>query len=82
MMHAIKGDYKTTVYYDNLSDIEMLDGLANGYNPFTGEVFDEKHFLCNPKIKKLLTNIYNDYKDADLFIKKVKENVEFFKQFE
>lgn len=26
--------------------------------------------------------IYNDYKDADLFIKKVKENVEFFKQFE
>lgn len=70
IMHAIKGDYKTTVYYDNLSDIEMLDGLANGYNPFTGEIFEDEYLLNHPKIRNLLMNIYSDYKEGKLSVKK------------
>lgn len=44
-----------------LEDEEILEGLIQGYNPYTGEVFDQDHILNVSDIRKLLINVYNKY---------------------
>ena len=44
-----------------LEDEEILEGLIQGYNPYTGEVFDQDHILNVLDIRKLLINVYNKY---------------------
>ena len=34
-----------TIYEKEISDEDIVDGLINGYNPFTGEVLDDNHIL-------------------------------------
>ena len=44
-----------------ITEEEILDGLSNGYDPFTGEVLSDKHLLNNPKVKelfKILNKLY------------------------
>ena len=46
-----------TIYEKEITDEDIIDGLINGYNPFTGEVLDENHLLNNPRVKKVLSHI-------------------------
>ena len=42
-----------------ITEEEILDGLSNGYDPFTGEVLSDKHLLNNPKeLFKTLNKLY------------------------
>ena len=38
-----------------------MDGLSNGYDPFTGEVLSDKHLLNNPKVKELFKTLNKLY---------------------
>ena len=40
---------------------EIIDALCDGYDPFTGEVFDENHILNNTKIKSFLMEVRQKY---------------------
>ncbi len=44
-----------------LSTNELLEGLTNGYDPYTGEIFEDNHILNDKNIKGLLTEIKNNY---------------------
>lgn len=44
-----------------LSTNELLEGLTNGYNPYTGELFDDNHILNDQGVKNVLTEIKNTY---------------------
>lgn len=44
-----------------ISDYEMIEGLTKGYDPYTGEVFEEEHILNDEKVRAFLTNIKNKY---------------------
>lgn len=45
----------------DISDEEILDGLCNGYDPFTGEVLSDKHLLNNLKVKSLFKKLNKLY---------------------
>ena len=44
-----------------ITEEEILDGLSNGYDPFTGEVLSDKHLLNNPKVKELFKTLNKLY---------------------
>lgn len=44
-----------------ITEEEILDGLNNGYDPFTGEVLSDKHLLNNPKVKELFKTLNKLY---------------------
>ena len=46
---------------ETVSEYEIIEGLVNGYNPYTGEVFDENHILNDDNIHMFLFNIKNKY---------------------
>lgn len=55
---------------ENLKDNEILEALVYGYNPFTGEMFNRDHILNNNIVKKVLNNIYKNYKLENKLISK------------
>ena len=38
-------EYQINKTEEPVSEYEIIEGLVNGYNPYTGEVFDENHIL-------------------------------------
>jgi len=48
-------------YNANITEDEIIDGLAEGYNPFTGEIFDNNHILNNPEVKRVINRIIHKY---------------------
>ena len=60
ILNRIEFDDKT-VYNKEIEEDDILEGLANGYNPFTGEIFDENHILNNELVKKTIKKIKNKY---------------------
>jgi len=44
-------------YTIDCTDDEILDGFKSGYNPLTGEIFDDNHIINDKRIKKFLNNI-------------------------
>ena len=56
ILNRIELDDKT-VYEKDISDEDIIDGLINGYDPFTGEVLDENHILNNPRVKDIIKRI-------------------------
>lgn len=46
---------------EDIEEVEILEGLANGYNPYTGEVFENNHILNNENIQALLKKVYKYY---------------------
>lgn len=50
-----------TIYNRDLDEDDIIDALSKGYNPFTGEVFDENHILNNPLVKKTINKIKDKY---------------------
>lgn len=53
-------------YNINLTEREILDGLINGYDPFTGELFPNTHILNRVEVRNLISKLnntkYNNYK--------------------
>ena len=58
------------VSYEKTNELEILDGLANGYNPFTGEVFEEDHILNNKDVKETLQKMYKHYTNGSFELTK------------
>ena len=56
ILNRIEIDDKS-IYEKDIKDDDIVDGLINGYNPFTGEVFDENHILNNPRVKEVIGRI-------------------------
>ena len=50
-----------SVYNKNISELDIIDGLVNGYNPFTGEIFDSEHILNNKRVKEIITKLKIKY---------------------
>ncbi len=57
-----------TIYCKDISDSDIIDGLINGYDPFTGEVFDDNHLLNNPRVKEVISRIkiINKYSNGEM----------------
>ena len=70
------------VFYEKLSDLEILEGLANGYNPYTGEVYEYNHILNNQNVKTLLQKIYKNYPKGNFTLTKDDLNENKLKLFE
>lgn len=60
ILNQIEIDDKT-VNSRGIEEIDIIDGLCNGYNPFTGELYEENHILNNPEVKNTLVKIRNKY---------------------
>ena len=69
ILNQIDSDIKQ-VYYEKLDDIEIMEGLANGYNPFTGEVFNNNHILNNKNVKETLQKMLKYYTNGSFEITK------------
>lgn len=54
-------EYQINKTNETISEYEIIEGLVNGYNPYTGEVFDENHILNDVNIHMFLFNIKNKY---------------------
>lgn len=60
ILNQIESDV-TPILYEKLTENEILRGLSNGYNPFTGEVFENNHILNNQCVKEILQKLYKNY---------------------
>ena len=95
-INKIKDLEGLTIYNKN-PEVPIISFNINGVHPHdAATLFDEskvclraghhcaqlltKWLNCNGTLRGSFY-IYNDYKDCDLFIEKIKENIEFFKQF-
>lgn len=61
ILNDIEADYIKENDYE-LTEIEMLESLALGCNPYTGELFDNNHILNNQRVKKLINKVKDNYK--------------------
>ena len=53
---------------DSITDNDIIVGLINGYDPFTGKKFNENHILNNPRVKDIMNRIqlYDKYSADDV----------------
>ena len=56
IINRIEIDDKS-IYEKDITDDDIVDGLINGYNPFTGEVLNKNHILNNPRVKEIISRI-------------------------
>ena len=56
ILNRIESDEKS-IYEKEISDEDIIDGLINGYDPFTGEVLGQDHILNNPRVKEIISRI-------------------------
>lgn len=69
ILDQIYSNTDSTVY-EELGEFEILEGLSNGYNPYTGEVFDDNHILNDDSVKSLLQKLYKYYLNGNILITK------------
>lgn len=50
-----------TIYKRDINEDDIVDAIASGYNPFTGEIYDENHILNNPKVKAVINKMKTKY---------------------
>ena len=79
ILNSIEAEFITKTNY---TDSEIIDGLLNGYNPFTGEVFEENHILHDYRVIKTLEKLRRNNKFEVLNITKEDLNIEERKLFE
>lgn len=60
ILNELEYDEKT-INIRSIDENDIIDGLCNGYNPFTGEVYNDDHILNNPEVKNTLVKIRNKY---------------------
>ena len=58
------------ISYEELNEMEILEALSNGYNPFTGEVYDNNHILNNENLKQALQKIYKYFINGNIELTK------------
>lgn len=80
-LNKIEFEIRKDAVRNNITDYEIMDALCNGYNPYTGEIFDESHILNDKTIKKFLVNTKNKYFKYGSNIKKDELNSEQRKLF-
>ena len=56
-----------------MTNIEFLIQIAKGFNPITGETFEETDILCQPEVSKRLLDLVKQLQED--------EKVTFFYQF-
>ena len=49
----------SNVCHVDFSNEEIIEGLINGYNPFTGKIFDENHILKDKRVVTSLRELVN-----------------------
>ncbi len=81
ILNQIDSDIRP-VTYEKLNEMEILEGLSNGYNPFTGEMFDDDHILNNPNVKETLQKLYRCYTNGNFIFTKDDLNDEQLNLFE
>lgn len=59
ILNKIESNEKTI--YKNITELDIIEGLVNGYNPFNGEIFDEKHILNNKQVKEIINKLKIKY---------------------
>ena len=60
ILNELECDEKT-INIRNIEEADIIDGLCNGYDPFTGEVYNDEHILNHPEVKNTLVKIRNKY---------------------
>lgn len=60
ILNEVESDIKD-VSVDSIGEVEIIEGLLCGYDPFTGEVFDDDHILNNPAVKNILRKVKKNY---------------------
>lgn len=60
ILNKIESNEKT-IYNKNITELDIIDGLINGYNPFTGEIFSDDHILNNKKVKEIINKLKIKY---------------------
>ena len=81
ILNKIDSDLTPTAY-EGIGDMEILEGLANGYNPFTGEVIENSNILNNPNVKETLQRLLRCYINGSFGLTKEDLTGEQLKLFE
>ena len=81
ILNKIDSDLTPTLY-EEIGDMEILEGLANGYNPFTGEILDKNDILNNPNVKETLQKLLKCYVNGSFGLTKEDLNDDQLKLFE
>lgn len=50
-----------SVYNKSINELDIIEGLVNGYDPFTGEIFDDNHILNNKQVKDIIHKLKIKY---------------------
>lgn len=61
ILNRIEAEDKSIYNNPNITENDIIEGLARGYNPFTGEIFTNDHILNIPEVKKVINKIANKY---------------------
>lgn len=61
ILNNLEFDFYSDIEHDALSDEEIIEGLAGGFDPFTGEVFNENHILSIAAVKKIMNRLKKNY---------------------
>lgn len=82
ILNNLEFDLNDEIEYGDLSDEEIIEGLAGGYNPYTGECFEENHILMVEDVKRILLKLKKTYKELSQIIIKDDLNEEQLELFE
>ena len=57
ILNDIESNNLNSNYDNEISKELIIDGLKNGYDPYTGEIFPENHLLNRKEVKELLSTM-------------------------
>lgn len=57
ILNQVEGDMNETIEKRELTSEEILTALQNGYNPYTGEVYNQYHILNDKNVNALLNKL-------------------------
>ena len=72
ILNEIEFDDKT-VNQRELTENDIINGLLNGFDPFTGELFDKNHILNNIAVKSALLRLTKNKKSYENLTKEEQE---------
>lgn len=72
ILNKLEFDDKTVNERD-ITENDIIKGLIEGYDPFTGELFEKDHILNNITVKNILIRLANNKKNYESLTKEEKE---------
>ena len=81
ILNKVELEIKKDEIKNDISDNDIIDALTNGYDPYTGEVYDNTHILNDPQVKQFLINIKQKYYKHGSTISKADLDIEQKKTF-